>query len=73
MSPVNIEFEARNFTDGASYFWDFGDGNSAPGTTARHTYLDAGTFGVKLTASRDGETEITESTITVHAGATQAG
>ncbi len=68
MAPVDIEFEARNFTDGASYFWDFGDGNSASGTKARHTYLDAGTFGVKLTASRDGETEIAESTITVQPG-----
>lgn len=68
MAPVNIEFEAKDFTDGAAYFWDFGDGNSASGTTARHTYLDAGTFGVKLTASRDGETEIAESTITVQPG-----
>lgn len=68
MAPVNIEFEAKDFTDGASYFWDFGDGNSAAGITARHTYLDAGTFAVKLTASRGDETEIAESTITVQPG-----
>lgn len=68
MAPVNIEFEATNFTDGASYFWDFGDGNSAAGTIARHTYLDAGTFTIKLTATRGDETEISESTITVQPG-----
>ena len=68
MAPVNIDFEAANFTDGASYFWDFGDGGTSAGTIARHTYLDAGTFTVKLTASRGGETEISESTIIVQPG-----
>ncbi len=68
MAPVNIDFKAENFTDGASYFWDFGDGNTSAGTIARHTYLDAGTFNVKLTASRGDETEVSESTITVQPG-----
>ena len=68
MAPVNIDFEAENFTDGASYFWDFGDGNTSAGTVARHTYLDAGTFAVKLTASRGDQTETSESTITVQPG-----
>lgn len=68
MAPVNIDFEAQNFTDGASYFWDFGDGNTSSGTIARHTYLDAGTFTIKLTASRGDETEVSESTITVQPG-----
>ena len=68
MAPVNIDFEAENFTDGASYFWDFGDGNTSAGTIARHTYLDAGTFTVKLTASRGDETAMSESTITVQPG-----
>ena len=68
MAPVNIDFEAEDFTDGASYFWDFGDGNTSSGTIARHTYLDAGTFTVKLTASRGDETEEAESMITVQPG-----
>ena len=68
MAPVDIEFEAMNFTDGASYFWDFGDGNTAAGTKARHSYLDAGTFNVKLTASRGDETTSTESAIAVQPG-----
>ena len=68
MSPLNIDFEAQDFTDGASYFWDFGDGNAMAGTRARHSYLDAGTFTVRLTATRGDETEFAESTITVQPG-----
>ncbi|MGH9526332.1 MAG: PKD domain-containing protein, partial [Terriglobales bacterium] len=33
-----------------SYRWDFGDGTSAAGPNARHTYTHAGTFSVTLTA-----------------------
>ena len=68
MAPVDIEFEAMNFTDGVSYFWDFGDGNTTAGTKTRHSYLDAGTFTVKLTASRGEDTTYAESTIAVQPG-----
>ncbi len=68
MAPVNIEFEAKDFTDGASYFWDFGDGNSTAGTRARHTYLDAGTFVVRLSAQRGDEAVYEETTVTVQPG-----
>ena len=68
MAPVNIDFEARDFTDGATYFWDFGDGASMTGTLARHTYLDAGTFVVRLSATRGDETQYAEKTITVQPG-----
>ena len=68
MAPVNIDFQAKNFTDGTTYFWDFGDGNSSSGTKARHTYLDAGSFNVRLTASRGEETVSDETTITVQPG-----
>ena len=68
MAPVNIDFEANNFTDGATYFWDFGDGGSMPGTRARHTYLDAGTFVVRLTGTRGDQTQFVEKTITVQPG-----
>ena len=68
MVPVNIEFAAENPTDGASYFWDFGDGNAATGIRARHTYLDAGTFTVRLSAVLNESEQVTESRVTVHPG-----
>ena len=68
MAPVNIEFEANDFTDGATYSWDFGDGGSMAGTRARHSYLDAGTFVVRLTGTRGDETQFVEKAITVQPG-----
>ena len=37
----------------ASYGWDFGDGNSAEGITAGHSYAEPGTYQVKLTVTDD--------------------
>ncbi len=68
MAPVNIDFNANNFTDGATYTWDFGDGNSSIGTQARHTYLDAGTFVVRLSGQRGDETQFAEKSIIVQPG-----
>ena len=68
MAPVNIDFEAKDFTDGVSYFWDFGDGGSMTGTRARHTYLDAGFFVVRLSGTRGDDTQFSEKTINVQPG-----
>jgi len=38
----------------AAYFWNFGDGESATGPTATHTYSAAGTFTVTLTVTDNG-------------------
>lgn len=35
---------------GASYQWNFGDGNTASGTTPTHAYSDTGTYTITLTA-----------------------
>lgn len=49
----------------ANWDWDFGDGATANGITAVHTYSDHGTFTVELTATSDsgcvasGTTEVT--------------
>ncbi len=42
-------------TDGtiASYTWDFGDGSSATGATAAHSYVNAGSYTVTVTVTDD--------------------
>ena len=39
-----------------SYHWDFGDGSSADGVTADHTYTSPGTYTAKLTVGAAGQT-----------------
>jgi gliding motility-associated-like protein len=49
-----------------NFLWHFGDGNTAPGTNASHTYLIAGTFNVTLVAtSNNGCKDSTTQTISV--------
>jgi hypothetical protein len=38
-----------NATKRASYYWDFGDGSTAIGRTAKHAYANKGTYVVNLT------------------------
>lgn len=53
--PLTVSFDGSGSidTDGSivSYAWDFGDGNSATGVTANHTYNSDGTFQVTLTVT----------------------
>src|SRR5262249_52090631 len=50
--------------DALSYSWDFGDGVTATGATASHTYADDGSYTVTLTVS-DGFGGVAHDTLTV--------
>jgi PKD repeat protein len=52
----------------ASYAWTFGDGSTATGAEARHSYAAAGTYPVTLTVTDDeGLTGVSSTTVTVAA------
>ncbi len=53
---VSVDGSASADTDGqiASYAWQFGDGATATGPTATHSYAAAGTYQVSLTVTDDG-------------------
>jgi PKD repeat protein len=47
-----------------SYTWDFGDGTSGSGQAVIHTYTQAGSYTVTLTASNSqGEAQVTSAII----------
>ena len=65
---VSADASASADADGsiASYTWDFGDGSTADGVTAEHTYAQAGTYTVKVTVTDDdGATGVAEQEVTV--------
>jgi PKD repeat protein len=55
---IKLDGRASSDNDGGlvvDYQWDFGDGSSASGATATHTYSAAGTYTVRLTVTDDEE------------------
>ena len=53
--PLTVAFDASASTDPdndiATYFWDFGDGNTGTGITTSHEYTTPGTFTATLTVT----------------------
>ncbi len=69
-APLHVTFAATG--DAAAYRWDFGDGSSAEGRAAEHTYA-AGRWTATLTAqSANGETTTQTAPVTAY-GLTLAG
>jgi PKD repeat protein len=57
-APLTVYFDGVNSQDAASLSWNFGDGNTASGVTASHTYTQSGVFDARLTVtSSDGLTD----------------
>ncbi|HEX3311242.1 MAG TPA: PKD domain-containing protein, partial [Streptosporangiaceae bacterium] len=51
-----VTFTDQSEGEPTSRTWDFGDGTSGTGTPVNHAFAKAGTFTVRLTVGRDGET-----------------
>ncbi len=67
---ISTDGTASSDPDGtvASYAWNFGDGQTATGVTANHTYAAAGTYQVSLTVTDNGgATNTTTQSVTVQA------
>ncbi|MDP9797545.1 lysophospholipase L1-like esterase [Catenuloplanes nepalensis] len=60
---VTVDAVGSRDTDGriVEYLWDFGDGSTAVGTTASHTYAEPGTYLVTLAVKDDAGGESFES------------
>ncbi|MGN6407163.1 MAG: PKD domain-containing protein [Curtobacterium sp.] len=72
---VSADGSGSNDPDGsiASYAWTFGDGSTATGATASHTYTAAGTYTVQLTVTdNQGATGSTTQSVTVSAPTSSA-
>jgi PKD repeat protein len=65
---VQVDASASTDPDGsiASYAWNFGDGGTASGGTASHTYASDGTYTITLTVTdNDGLTDTDSKSVTV--------
>ena len=70
--PLAVVFDATGSTDSdgeiVAYAWDFGDGNTAVGATAQHSFVAAGTYQVNLAVLDNlGGVSVASTTIVVQA------
>ncbi|PXX96833.1 hypothetical protein DF185_19520 [Marinifilum breve] len=60
---LTVQF-TNNSTDGESYLWEFGDGNTSTEENPNHTYETSGSYTVKLTTTNDTYSKSDVSTMT---------
>ena len=77
-APLTVSFDGSQSADSegsiASYLWTFGDGSTATGKTASHTYIGAGDYTATLQVTDDqGATGTTTLTIKAEAAKALAG
>ncbi len=71
-APLPVTFNGAASTGGVTgYRWDFGDGSTATGSTASHTYATAGTYTAQLTVVDDSGTTNT-ATVAIVASSSDA-
>ncbi len=67
-SPVigqTVQFTDTSKGSPSSWSWDFGDGGSSTGKDPAHTYTSAGTYTVRLTASKGSNSSSASRSVTV--------
>ncbi len=67
-APLSVSFTDQSTNNPTSWSWDFGDGGTSTAQNPSHTYNNAGTYTVTLTATNDcgsdGETKVDYITVT---------
>ena len=67
-APFEVSFELGETADGDTFSWDFGDSAGSTERDPVHTFQDAGTFTVRLTAQKGDSIAVSEAEITVETG-----
>jgi len=62
--PLTVSFTDSSSGSPASYYWDFGDGATSTTKNPVHTYTTEGTFTVKQTIEKNGQTSSKSQVIT---------
>lgn len=63
-----VSFTSTSTGNPTTFAWTFGDGGTASGATATHTFQQAGTFTVTLTVGKDANTSSAARTFNISAG-----